>query len=143
MPGKTGAQSLSFNNINTSDGLSENNVRSVVIDKKGFLWVGTIDGLNVYDGYSVNTFKKESYPQMASNNVIHLTCDSRNRLWLGTYDGVTYLDENRKFQRLVLNDSVTKFGCRTIMDTKALGPVIYTSLGQFFFNAATKKMGKD
>ena len=58
MPGKTGAQSLSFNNINTSDGLSENNVRSVVIDKKGFLWVGTIDGLNVYDGYSVNTFKK-------------------------------------------------------------------------------------
>ena len=139
---KTGAQSLSFNNINTSDGLSENNVRSVVIDKKGFLWIGTIDGLNVYDGYTVNTFKKESYPQLASNNIIHLTCDSRNRVWLGTYDGITWLDENRQFHRVVLNDTATKFGCRTIMDTKALGPVIYTSLGQFYLSTQTKKWEK-
>ena len=136
---KTGAQSLSFNNINTSHGLSENNVRSIVIDKKGFLWIGTVDGLNVYDGYTVTSFKKENYPQLASNNIIHLTCDSRNRVWLGTYDGITYLDENRKFHRIVLNDSVTKFGCRTIMDTKRFGPVLYTSLGQFFFNETTKR----
>ena len=139
---KTGAQSLSFNNINTSHGLSENNVRSIVIDKKGFLWIGTVDGLNVYDGYTVTSFKKENYPQLASNNIIHLTCDSRNRVWLGTYDGITYLDENRKFHRIVLNDSVTKFGCRTIMDTKRFGPVLYTSLGQFFFNEATKRWQK-
>src|SRR5688572_24283132 len=113
---ETKAQPLSFHHLNTSDGLSDNNVRSVAIDKNGFLWVGTIDGLNVFDGYQVTSFKKESYPQMASNDVIHLTCDSRNRIWLGAYDGVTWVDSNRKFHRVVLNDTVKKFGCRTIMD---------------------------
>lgn len=131
---KTGAQPLSFHHVTTLNGLSENNIQSVVIDKKGFLWVGTIDGLNVFDGYSVTTYKKEAHPEMAANNVIHLTCDSRNRIWLGTHEGITWLDENRKLHRVVLNDTVTKFGCRTIMDTRDLGPVLYTSLGQYFFN---------
>lgn len=131
---ETEAQPLSFNHLTTSDGLSENNVRSLAIDKTGFLWVGTTDGLNRFDGYNVTSYKKESYPQIASNDIIHLTCDSRNRIWLGTYNGVTWVDEYRQFHRVVLNDSITRFGCRTIMDTKKYGPVLFTSLGQFFFN---------
>ena len=134
----TDAQPLSFHNVNTSDGLSENNVRSVAIDKNGYLWIGTVDGLNVYDGYAVTSFKKENQPEIASNNVIHLTCDNKNRIWLGTYDGITWVDENRKFHRVVLQDTISKFGCRTIMDTKVYGPVLYTSLGQFYFNDKTK-----
>jgi len=133
------AQPLSFHNVNTSDGLSENNVRSVAIDKNGYLWIGTVDGLNVYDGYVVTTFKKETHPEIASNNVIHLTCDSKNRIWLGTHEGITWMDENRKFHRVILQDTISKFASRTIMDTKAYGPVLYTSLGQFFFNESTKK----
>jgi len=133
------AQPFSFHNVNTSDGLSENNVRSVSIDKNGYLWIGTVDGLNVYDGYAVTSFKKETNPEIASNNVIHLTCDSKNRLWLGTNDGITWMDENRKFHRVILQDTVSKFGSRTIMDTKVLGPVLYTSLGQFSFNESSKK----
>ena len=129
---KTGAQPLSFSNLNTSNGLSDNNVQSVAIDQKGFLWIGTIDGLNVYDGYAITTYKKETQPEIAANNIIHMTCDSRNRVWLGTHEGITWLDENRRFHRVMLNDSVAKFGCRTIMDTKKYGPVLYTSLGEFF-----------
>jgi ligand-binding sensor domain-containing protein/putative methionine-R-sulfoxide reductase with GAF domain/anti-sigma regulatory factor (Ser/Thr protein kinase) len=139
---KTGAQPLSFHHVNTSDGLSENNVRSVAIDKSGYLWIGTVDGLNVYDGYAVRSFKKDNYPEMASNDVIHLTCDSKNRIWFGSYEGVTWLDEKRKFHRVVLNDTVSKFGCRTIMDTKTYGPVLFTSLGQFFFNEKTNDWEK-
>lgn len=105
-----------------------------MIDKKGFLWIGTVSGLNVYDGYTVTSYKRNTQPEMASNNIIHLTCDSRNRVWLGTPDGVTWLDENRKFHRVILQDTITRFGCRTIMDTKLHGPVLYTSLGQYFFN---------
>src|SRR6185369_13460833 len=51
-----------------------------------------------------------------------------------THEGITWLDENRKFHRVTLNDSVTKFDCRTIMDTKKYGPVLFTSLGEFFYN---------
>jgi ligand-binding sensor domain-containing protein/putative methionine-R-sulfoxide reductase with GAF domain len=136
---KTDAQSFSFHHLNTSNGLTENNVQSVVIDKKGFLWIGTIDGLNVYDGYMITSYKKETEPAIPSNNIIHMTCDSRNRVWLGTHEGVTWIDENRNFHRVVLNDSVTRFGCRTVMDTKTFGPVIYTNLGQYYLDEKTQK----
>ena len=131
-------QPVSFNHVNTSHGLSDNNVLSIAIDRSGFLWIGTNDGLNVFDGYHVTVFKKDAYPELASNHIIHLTCDKRNRIWLGTYEGVTWVDENRNLHRVVLNDSVTKFGCRTILDTKTYGPVLYTSLGQYFFNEKRK-----
>lgn len=133
------AQPVSFTHINTSHGLSDNHVQSVAIDKNGFLWIGTVHGLNVYDGYQVDVFKKENYPQMASNDIIHMTCDSRNRIWTGSYEGVTWVDEYRNFHRVVLRDSITKFGCRTILDTKAYGPVLFTSLGQYYFNEKTEK----
>ncbi len=101
--------------------------------------MGTVDGLNVYDGYTVTTYKKDEKPQMASNFVIHLTCDSRNRIWLGTSEGITWIDEKRNFHRVILNDSVTNFASRTIMDTKVYGPVLFTSLGQYYFNKQHQK----
>ncbi|MEI9807130.1 MAG: two-component regulator propeller domain-containing protein [Bacteroidota bacterium] len=136
---KAEGQYFSFHHLNTSNGLSENNVQSVTIDKKGFLWIGTVDGLNVYDGYSITTYKKETQRAIPSNNIIHMTCDNRNRIWLGTYEGVAWIDENRIFHRVILNDSVSKFVCRTIQDTKVYGPVLYTSLGQYFFNEEKQK----
>ncbi|MEI9909966.1 MAG: two-component regulator propeller domain-containing protein [Bacteroidota bacterium] len=139
LPAKTGAQSLSFSHLTTSNGLSDNNVRSMVVDKNGFLWIGTAEGLNLFDGYSVTSFHKEKYPAMASDDVIHLTCDSRNRIWLGTPDGISWLDENRNFHRVVLNDSVSKFGSRTIMETKTFGDVLYTTLGQFYYDSTKMK----
>lgn len=76
---------------------------------------------------------------MASDNIIHLTCDSRNRVWLGTPAGITWVDEQRNFHRVVVNDTVSNFGSRTIQDVKKYGPVLYTSLGQYYFNEATQK----
>ena len=140
---KTGAQPLSFHHVNTSDGLSENNVRSVAIDKNGYLWIGTMDGLNVYDGYAVTSFKKETTPDMASNDVIHLTCDSKNRIWLGTPEGITWVDENRKFHRVVLNDSVIKIwqpGPLWIPKRMAL---FYTPAWVNFFSMKKRINGKD
>ncbi|HTL10625.1 MAG TPA: two-component regulator propeller domain-containing protein [Chitinophagaceae bacterium] len=140
--GNLSAQAVSFSHINTSNGLSENNVHSLAVDKNGFLWMGTVDGLNVYDGYTVTTYRREDKPQMASNVVIHLTCDSKNRIWMGTADGITWVDEKRNFHRVLLNDSIASFASRTIMDTKAYGPVLFTSLGQYYFNNKQQKWVK-
>ncbi|RYF96111.1 MAG: hypothetical protein EOO00_03530, partial [Chitinophagaceae bacterium] len=133
------AQSLSFHHLNTADGLSENSVRSVAIDQKGFLWIGTIDGLNIFDGYQVTSHKKEQFPALASNNIAHLACDSRNRIWIGTSEGVSWVDGGRQFHRVILNDTVENFGCKTVIDTRKYGPVLFTSIGQFFFDTASGK----
>ena len=136
------AQYVSFSHITVANGLTDNNIQSVCVDKNGFLWIGTSDGLNVYDGYTVTNFKRRDYPEIASNNVIHLTCDTRNRIWLGTADGITWIDPHRKFHRVVLDDTVSRFAARTIVDTKTYGPVLYTSLGQYYFNETTDRWTK-
>ena len=139
---KTQAQSPAFFHLSMSDGLSDNYVSSLVIDKKGFLWIGTLEGLNVFDGYGVTSYLKKQQPEMASNNVIHLTCDSSNRVWMGTSEGISWIDEKRNFHRVALQDTIKKFASRTILDTKKYGPIIFTSLGQFFFNETKNKWEK-
>ncbi len=136
--GSTG-QSISFHHINTSDGLSDNNVVSVAIDKNGFLWVGTINGLNVYDGYSVTSFYKEHDPGLASNYIPHMMCDSRSRIWMGTPEGVSWVDDTRKIHRVTLQDTVQRFQCSTIFETKTYGIVLFTDRGQFYLNQASNK----
>ncbi|BDD00577.1 hybrid sensor histidine kinase/response regulator transcription factor [Persicobacter psychrovividus] len=66
---------------------------SIVQDEQGFIWVGTDQGLCQFDGYSVRTFSKSQYPQLASNRISALNYDrSRNILWIGTWRGLSYLD---------------------------------------------------
>lgn len=139
---QSNAQVVSFSHVNSTNGLSDNQVQSLAIDRNGFLWIGTADGLNHYDGYSVTSFRKEQHPQMPSNNIIHLYCDKKNRIWLGTHDGIGWMGEDRKFHRVILNDSVSKFGARTIFETKTYGIVIFTSLGQFYLDTVSSSWKK-
>ena len=131
-------QSVSFFHVTTENGLSDNNVSSLAVDKNGFLWIGTREGLNVFDGYSVMSYYKKDQSQLASNDIIHLTRDSRNRIWAGTPEGITWVDDQRNFHRVVLNDTVSRFASRSILDTRSLGPVLFTSLGQYYFNEKNK-----
>ncbi|MBN2167273.1 MAG: response regulator [Marinilabiliaceae bacterium] len=48
-----------FRRLNISDGLSNSQVRCVFVDRKGFAWIGTIAGLNRYDGYSIKVFRND------------------------------------------------------------------------------------
>ncbi|MCK6648562.1 MAG: hypothetical protein L6Q66_02795, partial [Bacteroidia bacterium] len=51
------AQNIKFNNISILQGLSQSTVNCVMQDKQGFIWIGTQDGLNKYDGYSFKYYK--------------------------------------------------------------------------------------
>ena len=53
------AQQLRFKHITSEEGLSTNFVRTIVQDDLGFMWFGTQDGLNKYDGYQIKVFKND------------------------------------------------------------------------------------
>ena len=79
-----------FKHIDISSGLSHNGVTSVFEDSKGFVWIGTYDGLNKYDGFRIKVFKN-SYREkvLSSNRIRSLNEDSNGNLWIGTDSGIT------------------------------------------------------
>jgi putative methionine-R-sulfoxide reductase with GAF domain/sugar lactone lactonase YvrE len=111
----------------------------MAVDKSGLLWVGTNDGLNVYDGYSVINYFREQEPGMPFNNINYLLCDEQNRMWVATQEGVSWIDDTRKFHRIILDDSITRYSCLTIQETKVYGPILYTDKGQYYKNVPSGK----
>ncbi len=76
-----------FNRLTTADGFPSNEMRSnVVRDPQGFIWVGTVDGLVRYDGYSCKVYRNQpgNPHSLSSNSVITLHVDRKGRLWVGT-----------------------------------------------------------
>lgn len=84
-----------FDHLNTRNGLSQNSVLSAYCDHLGFLWFGTMNGLNRYDGYSFKVYKArpgETY-MLSNNRISGIWEDQRGFLWVQTYDGYYhYLD---------------------------------------------------
>ena len=78
-----------FDRIMIDDGLSQSSVYSILQDKKGFMWIGTEDGLNKYDGYSFTIYRSDpENPFSLSNNFIKtIAKDQAGVLWIGTYGG--------------------------------------------------------
>ncbi|MCW8803167.1 MAG: triple tyrosine motif-containing protein, partial [Ignavibacteriaceae bacterium] len=78
-----------FEHLTTGNGLFQNVVYSVLQDSRGYLWVGTQDGLNRYDGYNFKVYKYESgNPNSISHNEVEtLYIDKDDILWIGTLGG--------------------------------------------------------
>lgn len=76
------------------DGLSQTSVNCLIQDSKGFLWIGTQDGINKFDGYQFETMKNDPYDSLSlSNNFINCILeDSNGNIWVGTNDGLNLYD---------------------------------------------------
>ncbi len=83
--------SLQFDHITTINGLSSNYTTSITQDKQGFIWVGSGNGLNRYDGYRFkHYYHNNTNPNSLVNNSIQaIYCDQQNRLWISTEDGLS------------------------------------------------------
>jgi signal transduction histidine kinase/ligand-binding sensor domain-containing protein/DNA-binding response OmpR family regulator len=77
-----------FDKLNTRNGLSQSDVRCIYQDKTGYIWIGTYDGLNRYDGYSIKNFRKifDTTNSLRSNLISCITEDSFGNIWIGTDD---------------------------------------------------------
>jgi len=102
-------QDLKFTNITIEDGLSHSKVNCIYQDRQGFLWFGTNEGLNKYDGYSFTIYQPDPEdPHSISANLIRCILeDSRGNLWIGTEaGGLNRFDRHhKKFTHFTANPS--------------------------------------
>ncbi len=103
----SGNQNIKFRHLTINDGLSQNAVFAILQDSKGFMWFGTKDGLNRYDGYNFTVYYHNPFDStsISSNFITILFEDSRGFIWIGTIGGgvSVYQYKTGKFKRLGLN----------------------------------------
>ena len=82
-------QYIGFEHLNRAAGLSQSNVTCILQDRRGFMWFGTQDGLNRYDGYQFTIYQNSAgNPATLSNNYItSLAEDAEGNIWAGTWGG--------------------------------------------------------
>ena len=89
-----------FSKLNTYNGLSHNQVNAILKDPEGFLWFGTMSGLNRYDGYSFKIYRKmpNDSTSLYDNNILSLFELPGGKMWVTTRAGACiYNSEVEKF----------------------------------------------
>lgn len=83
------AKNVRFQSFTLEDGLTQNSVLAIEQDHLGFLWFGTEDGLNRYDGYEFTYFRHHAKDPLsiADNRITCLLVDQTGTLWVGTWGG--------------------------------------------------------
>ena len=89
-------QDFRFNHITTDDGLSKSSVTCILQDKKGFMWFGTFNGLNRYDGYEfvIYQYDQNDSLSISHNYISSIIEDNEGQLWIGTSDGLNSYDRS-------------------------------------------------
>lgn len=87
-----------FRHYQVENGLSDNMVTCCVQDKSGYIWIGTRDGLNRFDGYTFKVFRNDpdDAESLGNNWITHLDCDREGNLWVGTLSGLYRYDETKE-----------------------------------------------
>ena len=82
-------QNIQFGKITVEDGLSNSYVNCLMKDKTGFIWFGTDDGLNRYDGYDIKVYRSnpDDSTSISNNTIWSLSEDHFGYLWIGTKGG--------------------------------------------------------
>jgi len=81
---------IQFEHLTVEDGLSSNCVNAILQDNRGFMWFGTTNGLNRWDGYEFKIFSHNpnDSSSLSSNEISAMYEDSKGVMWIGTYNGL-------------------------------------------------------
>lgn len=85
---------VAFRSLMVSDGLSMGSVNCMLKDNKGFLWIGTYNGLNRYDGYEIKNYFHNPHDStsLSHNSIRAIIKDEEGFLWIGTHKGLNRFD---------------------------------------------------
>ncbi|APZ45576.1 hybrid sensor histidine kinase/response regulator [Polaribacter reichenbachii] len=116
-----------FEHITTKNGLSQNDVNAIYQDNQGFMWFGTHDGLNKFDGYNftVYNYNQQDKKSINSNLIFTIEGDDKGNLWVGTSgSGLNFFNRatedfkpfthNEKDPKSIISNTITN----TLKDSK-------------------------
>ncbi|RAW01190.1 two-component regulator propeller domain-containing protein [Pseudochryseolinea flava] len=113
---------LEFESYNATKGLSQNLVYTIAQDKNGYIWIGTDDGLNRFDGYEFKIFKhiKGDSTSIPANSIRALCLAPDSSLWIGTSNGVCrYVPRTESFEQYPVDfNDPTKLSGASVSDIK-------------------------
>jgi ligand-binding sensor domain-containing protein/two-component sensor histidine kinase len=102
------ADDYTFKQLTESDGLSQSTVFAIMQDTHGYLWFGTIEGLNRYDGYNFRIYvnSPDDSTSISDDLISTIFEDSENNIWVGTRNGYfnKFDRETESFKRFNVND---------------------------------------
>ncbi len=109
-PNKLQAQSFyenaKFKHLSVADGLSDNNVNAVLQDKEGFMWLGTSDGLNKYDGYKFTIYRHipSDSCSIGPGSINYIYEDKEGLIWIGAEGSLSILDKKTDKFKVFINE---------------------------------------
>jgi signal transduction histidine kinase/ligand-binding sensor domain-containing protein/HPt (histidine-containing phosphotransfer) domain-containing protein/BarA-like signal transduction histidine kinase len=104
----TNTSSLSFSHLSSNQGLSQNLADVIFRDHLGYLWVGTSDGLNRYDGYTFKIYRNKinDAQSLSENYITDIIDDEQGNLWIATRNGLNkFIRKTGAFKRYYANDN--------------------------------------
>lgn len=130
------AQDIKFNHLLVKDGLSQGWVRSICQDRQGFLWFGTGDGLDRFDGYECKVYKNSpsNKNSLSNNNIKKVYEDSKGNLWIGTHEGLNLY--NRQLDIIQPISSTSQFSIEDISTGNDGNILIASPVGLFSLNVS-------
>lgn len=101
-----GAQPYTMRRLEVENGLSQNMVYCIIQDRSDFIWIGTQNGLNRYDGSSFRIFKKSSGGGLRNDGICSLAQDPEGNIWVGTTLGLQIFDPvSESFRMIPIHDA--------------------------------------
>ena len=90
-------ESFNFKNITIEDGLSQSTVETIYQDSKGYIWIGTNDGLDRYNGYEFKHYKHDKYDKnsIANNYIVDIIEDKNGYIWVSTIGGLSRINPDK------------------------------------------------
>ncbi len=131
---------IRFRHLTEKNGLSQGTVKSILKDSRGYMWFGTRDGLNRYDGYTFTIFKNnpEDPLSISDNFINHIYEDSKGRLWIGTNRGLNlYNRTSNSFTKFLTKDK--RFLVTCIIEDRQKRIWIATYYGLYLYDEPNHK----
>jgi signal transduction histidine kinase/ligand-binding sensor domain-containing protein/DNA-binding response OmpR family regulator len=105
--GSSAQANYSTHYYTVAGGLSNNTVNCIYQDKAGYIWIGTNDGLNMFDGYSFRIFRNQpgNKNSINHNNILFIKEDHQGQLWIGTSTSLSlFHPSNSSFTNYFVNN---------------------------------------